>query len=330
MNESNRTAVAPVQLLLIALLLLAACALPFFLSNYSTFQLTMVLVYAIALLGLNILTGYNGQISLGHGAFYAIGAYATAVLMDKFGWPYWATLPVAAAVCLLAGFLFGLPALRLEGPYLALATFALAIALPQILKYKHLEEWTGGVQGIVIMKPESPIATLFGQKMNSDRWLYFVTLFVTVVMFTIGWNLLRGRIGRALIAIRDQPVAAASMGIDNAMYKSLAFGVSAMFTGVAGALGAIAVAFVAPDSFTVFLSLSLMVGMVIGGLASIWGALFGALVVQFVPNVADHISRAAPGAIYGAMLILFMYVMPTGIVGAIRLAWGKLRRRRTG
>jgi branched-chain amino acid transport system permease protein len=330
MNAIVRQPVVPIQLLLIALLLLAACALPFFLSNYSTFQLTMVLVYAIALLGLNILTGYNGQISLGHGAFYAIGAYATAVLMDKFGWPYWATLPVAAAVCLLAGFLFGLPALRLEGPYLALATFALAVALPQILKYKHLEQWTGGVQGIVIMKPDSPIASLFGQKMNSDRWLYFVTLFVTVLMFVIGWNLLRGRIGRALIAIRDQPVAAASMGIDNAMYKSLAFGVSAMFTGVAGALGAIAVAFVAPDSFTVFLSLSLMVGMVIGGLASIWGAFFGALVVQFVPNVADHISKAAPGAIYGAMLILFMYVMPTGIVGAIRLAWGKLRRRRQG
>ena len=330
MNDLVRKSFQPLPMVSIALLLLAACALPFFLSNYSTFQMTMVLVYAIALLGLNILTGYNGQISLGHGAFYAIGAYATAVLMDKFGWPYWATLPVAAAVCLLAGFLFGLPALRLEGPYLALATFALAVALPQLLKYKHLEQWTGGVQGIVITKPESPIATLFGLPMNGDRWLYFVTLFVTVLMFVIGWNLLRGRIGRALIAIRDQPVAAASMGIDNAMYKSLAFGVSAMFTGVAGALGAIAVAFVAPDSFTVFLSLSLMVGMVIGGLASIWGAFFGALVVQFVPNVADHISRAAPGAIYGTMLILFMYVMPTGIVGAIRLAWGKLRRRRSG
>jgi branched-chain amino acid transport system permease protein len=330
MNDPVRKSVEPLQLLLIALALLAACALPFFLSNYSTFQMTMVLVYAIALLGLNILTGYNGQISLGHGAFYAIGAYATAVLMDKFGWPYWATLPVAAAVCLLAGFLFGLPALRLEGPYLALATFALAVALPQLLKYKHLEQWTGGVQGIVITKPDSPIASLFGLRMNGDRWLYFFTLFVTVIMFVIGWNLLRGRIGRALIAIRDQPVAAASMGIDNALYKSLAFGVSAMFTGVAGALGAIAVAFVAPDSFTVFLSLSLMVGMVIGGLASISGAFFGALVVQFVPNVADHISKAAPGAIYGAMLILFMYVMPTGIVGAIRLAWGKLQRRRAG
>src|SRR5213593_3205381 len=116
------------------LLLVVACALPFIVSNYRTFQLTLVLVYAIALLGLNILTGYNGQISLGHGAFYAIGAYAAAILMDKAGVPYWATIPIAGAVCLVVGFLFGLPALRLEGLYLALATFALAVSMPPILK----------------------------------------------------------------------------------------------------------------------------------------------------------------------------------------------------
>jgi branched-chain amino acid transport system permease protein len=328
-NSSVQTsalpAISPAKFTGLALLILAACALPFFLSNYSTFQMTMVLVYAIALMGLNILTGFNGQISLGHGAFYAIGAYVTAVLMDKYGVPYWATIPVAGVVCLVAGFLFGLPALRLDGHYLALATFALGVALPQLLKYKHLEEWTGGVQGIVIMKPDSPIDTLFGLKINPDRWLYFFTLLVTVIMFVLAWNLLRGRIGRALIAIRDQPIAAASMGIDTSMYKSLAFGVSAAFTGVAGGLGAVVVAFVAPDSFTVFLSITLMVGMVIGGIASISGAIFGALFVQFIPNVADHISKAAPWAIYGVMLIGFMYVMPTGIAGAVRLLWGKLR-----
>src|SRR2546429_5777679 len=130
------------------LLVVLACALPFIVSNYRTFQLTLVLVYAIALLGLNILTGYNGQISLGHGAFYAIGAYSAAVLMDRFGAPYWATLPAAGAVCLVAGFLFGLPALRLEGLYLALATFALGVSMPQLLKYHHLQKWTGGGQGI--------------------------------------------------------------------------------------------------------------------------------------------------------------------------------------
>ena len=142
----------------IAVLLAIACALPFFVSNYRTFQFSMVLIYAIALLGLNILTGFNGQISLGHGAFYAIGAYVAAILMDKFGVPYWVCIPLAGAVCLLAGFLFGLPALRLEGIYLALATFALGVALPQLLKYKHLEEWTGGVTGIVLIKPDAAVS----------------------------------------------------------------------------------------------------------------------------------------------------------------------------
>jgi branched-chain amino acid transport system permease protein len=311
-----------------AVLLFVACALPFFISNYRTFQFSMVLIYAIALLGLNILTGFNGQISLGHGAFYAIGAYVTAVLMDKFGVPYWVCVPLAGAVCLLAGFLFGLPALRLEGIYLALATFALGVALPQLLKYKHLEEWTGGVTGIVLNKPDPPFASLLGLPLNPDRWFFFFTLFVTLVMFILAWNLLRGRVGRALIAIRDQPIAAATMGIDNSLYKSLAFGVSAMYTGVAGALGGIAVAFVAPDSFTIFLSITLMVGMVIGGLASISGAFYGALFVQFVPNIADQISKAAPWAIYGTLMIVFMYVMPTGIAGALRLVWARFKRYR--
>src|SRR5258707_10571322 len=166
----------------IAVLLLVACALPFVASNFRIFQFTMVLAYAIVLLGLNMLTGYNGQISLGHGAFYAIGAYTAAILMDKFGVPYWLTLPAAAAICLVAGFLFGLPALRLEGLYLALATFALGVALPQLLKYKKFEHWTGGVQGIVIVKPEAP----FGLPLNPDRWLYLFTLLVTIVMFVIG------------------------------------------------------------------------------------------------------------------------------------------------
>ncbi len=311
------------------LILIAACALPFFITNYHVFQASMVLSYAIALVGLNILIGYSGQISLGHGAFLAIGAYTTAILMDKLDMPYWMTIPIAAAVCLAVGFLFGLPALRLEGHYLALATFALAVALPQLLKFKHLEFLTGGVQGIVIMKPEAPWPMLFGLKLNSDRWLYFVTLAVTVVMFIIGWNLIRGRVGRALIAIRDQPIAAASMGIDTPLYKSLAFGVSAMFTGVAGSLSAILVAFVAPDSFTVFLSITLLVGMVIGGVTSLPGALYGAIFIQFIPNLADQISKAAPWAIYGAMLILFMYTMPTGIAGAIRLLGEKIRPARS-
>jgi len=309
-----------------AALLLAVCALPFLVSNYHTFQLTLVLVYAIALLGLNILTGYNGQISLGHGAFYAIGAYVAAILMDKFGVPYWLTVPVAGVVCLAAGFLFGLPALRLEGLYLALATFALGVSMPQLLKDRHLEYWTGGVQGIVIMKPDPP----FGLPINQDQWLYYFTLAVMLVMFLLGWNLLRGRVGRSLIAIRDQPIAAEAMGVNNALYKSLAFGVSAMYTGVAGALGAIAVQFVAPDSFNIFLSITFLVGIVIGGLASIPGAIYGAIFIQFVPNIADQISKAAPWAIYGVFMIGFMYVMPVGVAGAIRMALARIRRKAGG
>jgi branched-chain amino acid transport system permease protein len=314
------------RLIALAVLLLAICALPFLVTNYHTFQLTMVLVYAIALLGLNILTGYNGQISLGHGAFYAIGAYVAAILMDKWGVPYWATVPVAGLVCLAAGFLFGLPALRLEGLYLALATFALGVSMPQLLKYKHLEFWTGGVQGIVIMKPDPP----FGLPINQDQWLYYFTLAVALVMFLLGWNLLRGRVGRSLIAIRDQPIAAEAMGVNNSLYKSLAFGVSAMYTGVAGALGAIAVQFVAPDSFNIFLSITFLVGIVIGGLASIPGAIYGAIFIQFVPNIADQISKAAPWAIYGVFMIGFMYLMPTGVAGAIRIAWARIRRKKGG
>ena len=278
------------RLLGLSLLLAVACALPFVVSNFRTFQLTLVLVYAIALLGLNILTGYNGQISLGHGAFYAIGAYAAAILMDKFGAPYWLTVPVAGLVCLAVGFLFGLPALRLEPLYLALATFALGVSMPHLLKYKYIEGWTGGVQGIVIVKPDAP----FGVPLTPDQWLYFFTLAITVAMFVLGWNLLRGRVGRALVAIRDHPIAASAMGIDTALYKSLAFGVSAMYTGVAGALGAIAVQFVAPDSFSAFLSITFLVGVVVGGLASIPGALFGAFFIQFIPNIADEISKSAP------------------------------------
>ena len=309
---------------LLALIALA-CVLPFVLSNYRVFQFTLVLVYAIALLGLNMLTGYNGQISLGHGAFYAIGAYTAAILMDKFGVPYWLTLPVAGVVCAVAGFLFGLPALRLEGLYLSLATFALGVALPQILKYKGIEHWTGGAQGIVINKPDAPEWSGLSQ----DQWLYFVALAVALLMFWLGWNLLRGRIGRAMVAIRDQPIAAQAMGVNASMVKAMTFGVSALYTGVAGALGAIAIQFVAPDSFTIFLSISLVVGIVIGGLASISGALWGALFIQFIPNVADQISKAAPWAIYGVFLIGFMYVMPTGVAGFIRIALARWRRGRS-
>ena len=312
------------------LLLLICALLPILggkmglISNYTFLQLSLMIVYAIAVLGLSLLTGFNGQISLGHGAFYGIGAYTAAIMMDRWDISYLWTIPTAGLICLVVGFLFGRPALRLEGLYLALATFSLALAVPQILKY--FEHWTGGSQGIVLTKPRAP----FGLKLTEDQWVYLFTLGVALVLFALAWNLLRGRVGRAIVAIRDNHIAAEAMGVNNALYKSVTFGVSAMYTGIAGALGALVAQFVSPDSFSIFLSLGFLVGSVIGGVASISGAVFGAFFIQFIPNFADQISKAATWAVYGAFLIGFMYLMPTGVAGFLARIWKRAQRWRSG
>jgi branched-chain amino acid transport system permease protein len=317
---------ATTRRLAIAAVVIAALLVPLFVRGFVTFQLTLVMVYGLAILGLNLLTGFNGQFSLGHSAFYGIGAYTAAILMDRWDVPYYATLPAAGAVCFVVGFLFGFPALRLQGIYLALATFALATAMPQILKFDPLAPITGGVQGIVILKPDPP----FGLPIDADQWLYYFTLAVLLVMFWAATNLIRSRSGRAIMAIRDSPIAAAAMGIDLALYKTVTFGVSALYTGVAGALGAIAVQFVAPDSFTFLLSISLLVGLVIGGVGSIPGSLVGGVFVMFVPNIAEAVSTGLAGAIYGVIMLLVIFIMPSGAAGFARfaLAWATRRRHR--
>ncbi|MDR7151862.1 branched-chain amino acid transport system permease protein [Hydrogenophaga palleronii] len=313
------------QRALLTALVAAACVLPFVVPSYMLFQLTMVLAYALALLGLNLLVGFNGQISLGHGAFFALGAYTAAMLMEHAGWPYWATLPVAALVGGIVGYLFGLPALKLDGVYLAMATFALGVVTPQLLKYRGLETWTGGSQGLVLLKPDAP----FGLPLDQDQWLYFFCLGVAMVLFAIAHNLLRGAMGLNLVAVRDHPIAAEAMGVNNARIKSITFGISALYTSVGGALSAIVVQFVAPDSFTVFLSITLLVGAVVGGLSSLSGAVFGAVFIQFVPRFAELVSKAAPWAVYGAILLVLMLIWPTGVAGGIaRLrAWFFSRRQ---
>jgi branched-chain amino acid transport system permease protein len=310
---------------LITILVLLAAIVPVArFSDYHLFQLTMVLVYALAILGLALLIGFNGQISLGHGAFYAIGAYTTAILMTTWNVPYWATLPASAIVCACIGFLLGLPALRLGGLYLALTTFALAVSIPQILKYKAIEDWTGGVQGLVIDKPDAP----FGLPLSPDAWLYLFTGGIAILLYIGAWNLVRGRVGRAMMAIRDHAMAAEAMGINQPIVKTSTFAVSAMYTGLAGSLGAIAVQFVAPDSFNVTVSIFLFVGLIVGGVSSIGGTLIGAAFIEFVPNVADKLSKAAPGAVYGVILIAVMFLMPMGAGGFLRQMWRKLVRSR--
>jgi branched-chain amino acid transport system permease protein len=303
-----------VATLLQAVAAITLAVLPFALDDYYVFQLTLILATSIALLGLNLLTGFNGQISLGHGAFFALGAYTQAILMDRFGLSYALGVPVAGVLCLLFGMAFGLPALRLEGLYLALATFALGVSLPQLLKYRHFAAWTGGVQGITLQKPPAP----FGLSLSPDQWLYFFTLAWMLLCFFSARRLLRSHVGRAILAIRDQPIAALALGVDVARYKTFTFGASALYTGVAGALSAVAVQFVAPDSFSVLLSIDLLVGIVVGGIASLSGALFGAVFLRLVPALTEELSRTATGAIYGVVLIAFVHALPLGIAGFVR------------
>jgi branched-chain amino acid transport system permease protein len=292
------------SLVMLALLIVV----PMFVKNFIVFQMTMWLIYGLAIMALNILTGGSGQFSLGQSAFYAVGAYTAGILMEHFGVNYVLTLPAAALICFAFGFLFGFPALRLSGIYLALATFALAVAMPQFLKLGVFEHWTGGVQGLVITKPDAPL----GLPISQDIWLYYFTLAVSLLLYIGSVNLLNSRSGRALMAIRDNQIAASAMGVNLSLYKTLAFGISAAITGVAGALGAIAVQFVAPDAYTITLAIALFLGMVVGGVGWLPGSLAGSAFIVFVPNIAEEFSKGLSGAIFGVFLIAIIFLVPHG------------------
>jgi branched-chain amino acid transport system permease protein len=323
-SSDQRAAWLSTRHLVLAVAIAVAVVLPLVFQGFVVFQLTQVMIYGLAILGLNLLTGFNGQFSVGHGAFYGLGAYVTAILMQHYGVAYYWTLPAAGGICFIVGFLFGLPALRLQGLYLALVTFAAAVALPQLLKFHGLEEWTGGVQGIVVDQPDAPAFL----QIDADQWLYYFTLAVVLVMFAGASSLVKSRTGRAIMAIRDHPIAATAMGINPPLYKTLTFGVSALYTGVAGALGALAVQFVAPDSFSLFLSIYFLVGLILGGIGSLPGCLFGGLFVLYVPNIAAEVSRGLAGAIYGIIMLLVIFVMPSGAAGFTRLAFAHVSRWR--
>jgi branched-chain amino acid transport system permease protein len=310
--------------------LAAAAAVPLFASDFLLFRLTNILIYAIALLGMNVLVGYNGQISLGHGAFYAIGAYAAALLIAHAGVAHWVAVPVAGLVCWGVGFLFSLPVLRLSPVHLAMATFAVGMVLPSIAKWKWLEPWTGGGQGLGLDIPAVPL----GLPLSFDQWLYLLTLLTLALSFVLAGNLLRGRVGRAAIAIRDHPVAAQAMGVDTVFYKAAIFGISAMLTGIAGALAALSLRYIAPGLFGIFVSFGFLIGIAVGGLASLSGALYGAIVLQYIFLVvgvtARSLQTSSTPLIYGVVLILFLCLFPHGIAGLVQRAGDWLRRLRAG
>jgi branched-chain amino acid transport system permease protein len=304
---------------------LVLTVLPFVLTDFRTVQLATVGAYFIAILGLDVLTGHSGQISLGHGAFMAVGAYTTAILMSNHGVRDLWTIPIAGGVAGVIGLLAGVPALRLSGLYLALATFGIAVVLPTILK--KFDHFTGGSTGITLFgKPTQTGHGVGVWGLTNNQWLYALTWTIGGLVFLIAWWLLDSRFGRSLRAIRDSELAATASGVNRAKYKVLAFGVSAAFAGVAGALFAINVAYVAPDTFPIQLSLYLLVGAVVGFFGSIWGAVLGALLIQFLPDIVGLIphvdtKQAGPTTLFfGLVLVVLMLVLPVVLRAVSRFA----------
>lgn len=296
----------------------------FFLRGYALANLAMVFTYAVALMGLVLLTGHGGQISLGHGAFFAIGAYCTAILMEQANCPYWLAIPLSGAACFALGWLFGWPALRLPGHHLALATFALAMAVPQVLRFTGLETWTHGTSGIALTPVQAPAFT----GLKTDQWMYLCALSLWALMLAISRGVAAGRMGRAMRALRDNPAAAIAMGVDPSQVKTRAFGLSTMYTGLAGSMAALIWQFAAPDSFSVMLSIAFFVGAVAGGLTSFGATIAGAALIQYLPNLTEQVSKSAPTAVYGILLIVLMFALPDGFSGGLRrlLGWSKRTR----
>lgn len=309
------------------LITVIAIGLPFVVPGYQSLNLAEALAYAIAILGLNILTGYSGQISLGHGAFVSVGAFVAAITIQRWNLPWPLTIPLAALVTGLLGFVIGIPALRLEGAYLALATFALGVAAPTILKKPA--DLTGGVRGIILPPITSPTDLL-----GDEQFFYFVCLLIAAILFLIAWNLLRGRTGRALRAIRDAELAARAFGIDLPSYKTLAFAISAAYAGIAGALIGLATEFVSADTFQFTTSIYLLIGAIIGGLGTLEGPIFGGLFVWYLPIASQqllppNLANAAPYVTQGIVLLIVMFVARQGVAGLLRRGYYELRVRLT-
>jgi branched-chain amino acid transport system permease protein len=295
----------------------------FVLDRFYTLQFAYVFALAIALIGLNILTGFSGQISLGNSAFMALGAYTTAILYYKLKVPYGLTILPAGLIAGFAGYLFGFPALKLSGLYLALATFALALVASPVIKY--FGPLTNGQEGIVMPQAIDPT----GVGLTNEQWLYYLSFVIAVPLFLFARAMLGGATGRALRAVRDSETAAAASGISLTHFKTMAFGVSAFYAGVAGSLYAVITAYVNPDSFDLSHSLSLLVGIVVGGLGTLAGPVLGAVFVVWLPIYAQQLLKDKPDIAYGVVLVLLMFLLPQGVVGGARQLVAWYRRRST-
>lgn len=305
-----------------------AIALTWIAPDFRLFQFATVASWAMAMLGLNLLTGFNGQISLGHGAFMGVGAYTVAISVREWSLSYPLAMALAFVLCFAIGAIIGIPALRLPGISLALITVALALGFPQIIKkYSSVTNGVGGIS----TPPDAQFRAPEWTGMSNDQFLYFVMALMSIAMFWLAWNLTRGRWGLAMMSIRDNPVAAASMGVNLPQTKVITFGISAGYAGLGGAMSAIITPFVGPDSFGIAQSIAVLTGIVIGGLGTIAGAVIGGIFQVFMRSWALEISDAAPGVVYGVVIVLVMLLAPGGVLGLCRrgLDWA-LRRRRRG
>jgi branched-chain amino acid transport system permease protein len=306
------------------LALVVGCLLvPEVLDDYVLSQLTFICMYSVATVGLMLLTGYTGQISMGHAAFFAIGAYTSAILTGH-GIPFLLALPAAGIPAAIVGIVIGLPALRLSGLYLAIATMAFSFIVEEVLA-----RWEGLTHGNMGMIVEP--AAIGPLTFTTETRYYYLTLVVLILTIFAARNILRSPAGRAMIAIRDSEVASQAMGISLAKFKTMAFAISAFFTGIAGALYAHKISFINPESFTILLSIEFLAMIIIGGLGSIHGAVYGAAFVIFLPQLIlvtkDYMPAYLAGQtglesfLYGIMIMLFILFEPLGIYGR----WRKTR-----
>lgn len=281
-------------------------------------QVTRVLIYSIAIAGLNVSTGYTGMISVGHSAFFGLGAYTTGILVVQFGWNATYTLPVAIVVCFLTGLVVGLPALRIRGLYFAMVTLAFGVAFPEVID--RFPDLTGGSSGLTIRRTMLRPPEWTGLGLNQKSlWLYWLSAILLVLVMIVLKSLLRSRYGLALVAVRDNEIAAAASGVNLAVVKTVSFGLSGGLTGLAGGLFAMFLgSLVADDSFTLLSAIVLLTGLMIGGQATYLGPIVGGLVVVYLPYYTSDLGQGQVSAVlFGAALIAIIFIVPEGIVGGL-------------